>query len=106
MHSEPFVEILAFWELYRHAQVAGALKKVNSRETAIARTGTHQCRFGIFPELVLLSTLWYVPTWLEGACLSSAKNYNVSVGMPYKAHKPKNVDMVDVSVNGEIVQSL
>ena len=27
VHGEPFVEILAFWELYSKAQVAGALNK-------------------------------------------------------------------------------
>jgi len=29
MDSEPFVEIFAFWQLYRKAQVPGALERVN-----------------------------------------------------------------------------
>jgi len=29
VHSEPVAKIFAFWKLYREAQVAGALKKVN-----------------------------------------------------------------------------
>ena len=33
MDGEPFVEILAFWQLYREAQVPGALEKVNLPRT-------------------------------------------------------------------------
>jgi hypothetical protein len=29
VHSEPFIEIFAFWELYREAKVARALSKVS-----------------------------------------------------------------------------
>jgi len=38
-----------------------------------AYLGTHQRRFGIFPELILLGTLGYISAWLEGACLTSVK---------------------------------
>lgn len=40
---------------------------------SVDRTGTHQRRFGVFPELVLLSTLRYIPAWLEGARLSPVR---------------------------------
>jgi hypothetical protein len=78
VHSEPFVKILAFRKLYREAQVAGALEESQSsgKGSIVARTGTHQCRFRVFPELVLLGTLRYISAWLEGACLSSIEDYD------------------------------
>ncbi len=48
-------------------------------------TGTHQCRFSVFPELILLGTLGYIFAWLEGPCLTPVVDCNEPVGMPDKA---------------------
>ena len=96
VHGEPFVEILAFWELDSKAQVAGALNKCQSILRKQHRS--YQCRFGVLPELVLLGTLGYIPAWLEGTCLSSAKDYKcIGRNAKSRSYKPKNVDIVDVS---------
>jgi hypothetical protein len=75
MDSEPFVEIFAFWELNRKSEVPGSLwrKPIYRMLYGNAYLGTHQRRFGIFPELILLGALGDISAWLEGACLASVK---------------------------------
>lgn len=99
MHREPLVQVFAFRKLDSESEVSRALNTVNTCTSA--QWSAHQCRFRVFPELILLCAFRSVLARLECPCLSPARcsdvcNENSSMHLTYS---PKNVDILNYALH-------
>jgi len=78
MYRQPFIQILAFWQLDSQSQITRSLEHVEtilevglSSQASRGRNSSYQSGLGVLSQLVLLRAFWNILSRLKRASFST-----------------------------------